>query len=161
MRKLEQYFTMLLFLGLSSLPVMRLYAQDKYLQVLQKDGQVMSFNLKEEPKTTYSEGKLIITTTKTKISYPLEQVHRFTYSDGTNGIMSTYSMKVTLSDNGEVLTFDGLRPQTSITLYNIAGQLLSITNSDSSPQVKVSVSDLPTGVYIIKVNGVSYKISKR
>ena len=50
MRKLEQYFTMLLILGLSSLPVMRLYAQDKYLQVLQKDGQVMSFNLKEEPK---------------------------------------------------------------------------------------------------------------
>lgn len=49
------------------------------LQVWMSDDQVVTISLDEEPKTTYSDGKLIITTSKTAVTYPLEDVRKFTY----------------------------------------------------------------------------------
>jgi hypothetical protein len=63
--------------------------------------------------------------------------------------------------DGETLTFTNLRPSTTIQLYNVAGQLLSIVRSDEQNKATVSVSRLPIGVYVVKVNGVTYKITKR
>ena len=51
------------------------------LQVLLSDGQVVSIDLNEEPRTTYRDGNLVITSTKNTMTYPLEQVKRFTYTN--------------------------------------------------------------------------------
>jgi len=54
-------------------------ADDMVLQVLLSDGQVVSINLNEEPRTTYQDGNLVITSTRNTVTYPLEKVRRFTY----------------------------------------------------------------------------------
>ena len=49
------------------------------LQVWQADGKVFTYALDEEPVTTYADGNLVIKTSKTTITYPLEDVRKFTY----------------------------------------------------------------------------------
>ena len=117
-------------------------ADDMVLQIWQSDGQVVSISLNEEPKTTYVDGKLVITTTKTTITYPLEKVRRYTYTS-TEGISSPEAMKATFSDDGETLTFTGLKPNTTLYLYNVAGQLLRKIDSAQRSKATVSVSGLP------------------
>ena len=136
-------------------------ADDKVLQVLLSDGQVVSINLNEEPRTTYKDGNLVITTTKNTISYPLEKVKRFTYVSASSGIDTPQQLGVAFSKDGETLTFTGLKPHTKVTLYNVAGQLLKTIDSKDSKKVVVSASQFPFGVYVVKVNGGTYKIMKR
>ena len=68
-------------------------ADEKVLQIWQSDGQVMNINLNEEPKTTYADGNLVITTNKTTITFPLEKVKKYTYTTLADGISTIPTMK--------------------------------------------------------------------
>ena len=54
-------------------------AVEAKLQVWRADGEVVTFDLDEEPVTTYADGNLVIKTSKKTITYPLEKVWKFTY----------------------------------------------------------------------------------
>ena len=54
-------------------------AVEAKLQVWRADGEVITFDLDEEPVTTYADGNLVIKTSKKTITYPLEKVKKFTY----------------------------------------------------------------------------------
>lgn len=135
-------------------------ADDMVLQVWQSDGKVLNINLNEEPVTTYADGKLIITTTKTTVTFPLEQVVKYTYTSAT-GISSPAAMSSVVSADGETVTFTGLKPGTVVSLYSVAGQLLTTVTATGQSKTTVSVSRFPVGVYVVKANGVTYKITKR
>lgn len=136
-------------------------ADDRVLQVWQSDGQVVTISLNEEPRTTYRDGNLVITTTRTVITYPLEKVKRFTYASVADGITSPKTMTAAFSKDGETLTLTGLKPGTAIMMYNVAGQLLRKIDSGDRSKISVTASDLPTGVYVVKANDVTYKITKQ
>lgn len=136
-------------------------ADDQVLQVWLSDGQVQTIKLDEQPVTKYADGNLVITTTRTSITYPLEQVRKYTYTTQADGITNTKSIGVTYSADGETLTFSNLKPQTDIAVYNVSGQLLRKQTSSGSGDAIVSCSHMPVGVYVVKVNGATYKISKR
>lgn len=136
-------------------------AEDRVLKVLQTDGQVTTISLNDEPRTTYADGNLVITTSQTTITYPLEKVRRYTYESLATGISTKPSLKTEMSQNGEALTFTGLKSGETIMLYNTAGQILRRINSEKEGATTVSVADLPAGVYVVKLNDVTYKITKR
>ena len=135
-------------------------ADDMVLQVLLSDGQVVSINLNEEPRTTYQDGNLVITSSKNTVTYPLEKVRRFTYVTAT-GIDTPKMLGASFSNDGETLTFNGLKPHTKIYLYNVAGQLLKTIDNGDQSQIIISASHMPFGVYVVKVNGGTFKITKR
>ena len=153
MKKLLFFLTLTLSCSLAK-------ADDMILQILQSDGQVVNIDLKDEPKTTYENGNLIITTTKTTITYPLEKVKRYTYVSAL-GISSPNVVGVSFSQDGETLTFKGLKPTTKIMLYSTSGQVLRTIKPNNSDKIAVSISQYPAGVYLVKVNDVTYKITKR
>ena len=135
-------------------------ADDTVLQVWFSDGQVISINLNDNPKTTYKDGNLLIQTDNNSVTYPLEKVKRYTYTTST-GIETPTKMGVSFSSDGESLTFTGLKPHTPIFLYNVVGVLLKTMDSGDQNKTIISVSHLPVGVYLVKVNGGTYKIIKR
>ena len=135
-------------------------SEDMILQIWLSDENVVSINLNEQPVTTYSEGNLPITTTKTVITYPLEKVAKYTYVSA-EGIDSLEGMKSQFSQDGETLTFTGLNPGTEIALYSSAGMVMQKVKAENQHKTTVSVSDLPPGVYLVKVNEITYKITKR
>lgn len=136
-------------------------ADDRVLQVWHTDGQIVNISLNEEPVTTYSDGNLVIKTTKNTISYPLEKIKKYTYTTVADGITAPRTMKAAFSKDGETLTFTDVRPNTKIVLYNVAGQLLRVIDSGKDGKATVSISGFPVGVYVVKANGGTYKITKR
>lgn len=136
-------------------------AEGLMLQIWQTDGQVVTIALSDEPVTTYADGKLIVQTKKTTITYPLEKVKRYTYGSEIDGISLPGAVKAEFSNNGETLTFTGLKPNTNIWVYTAAGQVARKLNSGKNSKVAVSVSNLPTGVYVVKINDITYKMTKR
>ena len=58
---------------------MAVHAVEAKLQVWQADGEVVTFDLDEEPVTTYADGNLVIKTSTRIITYPLEKVWKYTY----------------------------------------------------------------------------------
>ena len=135
-------------------------ADDMILQIWQSDGKVVNIDLNEQPVATYLDGNLIITTTKTTITYPLEKVVKFTYVSA-EGIESIDAMNTKFSQDGETLTFSGLAQGTEIAVYASSGQMMRKTKVGSQSKTIISVSDLPLGVYLVKVNSFTYKITKR
>ena len=136
-------------------------ADDMKLFVWFSNGSVMSINLFESPKTTYKDGNLVITMMKNSVTYPLEKVRRFTYGYSSVGIDTPEKMDVAFSSDGETLTFTGLKPHTLVSLYNVAGVLLQTIDSGNQNKTVISASHLPVGVYVVKVDGGTYKIMKR
>lgn len=61
-------------------------AQAQRLVIWQKDGSKFSYNLDEEPMTTFTATNLVITTKTTTISYPLSTIHRYTYEGVPSGV---------------------------------------------------------------------------
>ena len=136
-------------------------ADNKVLQIWKTDGQVLTISLADEPRTTYCDGNLTITSAKGIVTLPLEKVRRYTYESEASGIDEVKIVRSSFSKDGETLTLTGLKPHTTIYLYNVAGQLLRTIDSGDQPKVVVSVSRLPYGVYVVKANDVTYKITKR
>ena len=164
MKKQKRHWFAIVMLLIAIMVLSVAKATDRLLQIWQVDGKIVTINLNDEPVTTYVDGNLVITTTKVTITYPLEQVTRYTYiedeavseGDGVpNGIRS-----VLLGDN-ESLIFKGLKSNTEIRLYSTSGRLVQALKANDGNDVAVSISQLPVGVYLVKVNGVTYKISKR
>lgn len=137
------------------------HAANRALKVWQADGQVLVINLSDEPRTTYSNGNLMITSKQSSVTLPLERVRRYTYVDVANGIDELKDVRAAISKNGETLTLTGLKSGTEVMLYNTAGQLLRHLTADGQSSLIVSVATLPTGVYVVKVKDVTYKITKR
>lgn len=139
-----------------------LMAEDgnQVLQIWQTDGQVVTLDLKDEPRTTYNNGSLVITTKKSTVTYPLEKVRKYTYASVADGITSP-TMKASFSKDGETLTFTGLKPQASVVLYTASGQQLRKKVAAQNGRAVISVSGLPVGVYVVKANDVTYKMTKR
>ena len=135
-------------------------ADDMLLQIWQSDGNVVTIDLNEQPVTRYADGNLIITTTKTTITYPLEKVVKFTYISA-DGISSIEGMRSKFSQDGETLFFSGLTQGTEIALYSSSGLIMRKVKTGPLAETTVSVSDLPPGVYLVKVNSFTYKITKR
>ena len=117
-------------------------ADDLILQVWQSDGKVVNIDLNEQPVTTYSDGNLIITTTKTVIIYPLEKVTKYTYVTA-DGISNLESMRTMFSQDGETLIFTGLEQGTEIAVYASSGQIMHRTKASPQAKTTVPVSDLP------------------
>ena len=137
------------------------HAANRALKVWQADGQVLVINLSDEPRTTYSNGNLMITSKQSSVTLPLERVRRYTYVDVANGIDELKDVRAAISKNGETLTLTGLKSGTEVMLYNTAGQLLRHLTADGQSPLIVSVATLPTGVYVVKVKDITYKITKR
>ena len=155
--RIMKKFLFLLILFVFAISAM---ADDLILQIWQSDGKVVTIDLNEQPVTRYSDGNLIITTTKSTISYPLEKVAKYTYALA-DGISTIEGMRTKFSQDGETITFFGLKQGTEITVYSPSGQIIRKTKAGAQSETIVSVSNLIPGVYIVKANGVTYKITKR
>ena len=131
---------------------------DQVLQIVKADGQTHTINLNQEPVTTYQDGNLVITTINATISYPLEVVRKFVFISGTEDIQNIKGDKFEISKDGRFLTLSGLKSDTDAYLYSINGMLMERIHVTSSTSISINLESYPIGVYMIKVDGATYKI---
>ena len=136
-------------------------AKSQTLVIWQKDGSKLYYSLDDLPKTTFTTDDLVITTNNATISYPLSKIQRYTYEKGSLGINNIKADGVVISHHHDVITIPGLPKGKLIQIYSIDGKLLLSKQSDGSSRQVLSLSQFPTGVYMIKAETVNYKFMKR
>ena len=137
-------------------------AQTQRLVVWHKDGQKTYYDLAENPKTTFSGTDIVITTSSITINYPLDQILRYTYELQTSGIeIVNHTKPVRVSQNSNEIVFENLKENTRIQVFSLDGKQLSAQMADGQRTLTVSLASYPAGVYIVKANGATYKMTKK
>ena len=133
------------------------------LVVWQKSGEKVYFELAEEPETTFEDGKLVITTTKTTVFYQLQNVLRYTYEGPMTGIDSPKLKpgEVIFRQGEDRMAFEGLPDGLKLEVYSLDGKLLNTQTAQRGQQTVVSLAVYPTGTYIVKAGDATYKFLKR
>ena len=116
--------------------------------------------LNEEPTINFSGNNNVVTTATTEHTYPMEAVNYFNYetSDATaiEGVTSNG-----MSMQGDRIAFSGLPAGSAVFLYGAGGQLYMKTEADADGNAAIDLTSLMRGVYIVKANNVTTKITKK
>ena len=159
---MDKHLLKILFASLLFIAGYNEYALSQQLVVWMKNGEKVYYNLKEYPKTTFSGSNVVITTNTMEVAYPLEQVLRYTYENLASDIEALLTDKeVYVSREGDVITFQNLHSAQPIQVFSIDGKLLETHSVNDKQSTSLSLNAYPTGVYIVKVNGTTYKMMKR
>ena len=136
---------------------------DSCLVVWHKDGSKVSFNLNETPKITYSGDKVIIQSS-TAVEYDFRAIRKMTYSmnDALTGIrtLSVDGDKPFIKQ-GQTLTFMPADKDMNVRIVTLSGMVLNNFVVRRGQPVSLSLVSSSAKVYLIQVNGVTYKISSR
>ncbi len=87
---------------------------------------------------------------------------RFTYEKSSSTrITNLENGETSFKLDGELLLFPSLKANSTIAIYSTNGTLVFKQTVRQNGEYAFSVSNLNTGVYIVNVNDLSYKIIKR
>lgn len=132
------------------------------LIVWAKDGTQVAYALAEKPKVTFTENDLVITANGVEVNYNLENMARFTYGNNTSTtITNLQTDESTFTLNGESLLFPALKANSTVSVYSLNGTLVFKKTVRQNGEYAFPLSNLNTGVYMVNVNGLTYKIVKR
>lgn len=160
LRHMSRLLASAAFFILTSVPTM---AQDagQRLVVWLKSGEKVYYQLTDEPKTTFTDGKLSITSSTVNVTYDLPEVIRYTYDGAVTKIDAPKTGRMGFRQNDEVMILDFIPAGTKISIYNTQGILIKSITADGSAETPLSFSAMPSGVYIINVGDHSLKFTKR
>lgn len=155
--KIKLLLLLLLLMG-STTPLLAQTA----LIVHQKSGEVVYYSFSEQPKVTYLGTNLVITTSKTKVEYPLANLLKFSFGDMANsvGAVASESKTEVRLDNGAIAV-TGAKPSSVLAIYNTNGMLINSHIVDENGNAYIFISNLTKGIYIIKSDNITFKFIKK
>lgn len=153
-------FKLLLMLSLFIGCATSLLAQTALIVHL-KSGEVVYYSFSEQPKVTYSGTDLLLTTTKTKVEYPLANLQKFTFGDMANGIGDVLINKAEMKLENGAIVVTNAKPSSVVSIYNASGMLAKSHVVDENGNAYISSSNLKEGIYIIKSDNVTFKFIKK
>lgn len=132
------------------------------LVVWAKDGMKVAYALAEKPKVTFTETDLVITAKGIEVNYSLENMARFTYeSNDETAITNLQTDESPFKLTGESLLFPALKANSTVSVYSLNGTLVFKKTICQNGEYFFPLSKLNAGVYMVNVNGLTYKIVKR
>ena len=133
-------------------------ATDDALNLTMKNGTVHSFLLAEKPVITMDNGKLNVATDNATATYNLYDVSQYTFGNPTaiKGVGTSDS----ISRNGDDILFGGVDAK-KVSVCTLDGSCVNAIVSSTANGTIVSLSNLPSGVYIVKADNVAIKINKK
>lgn len=153
---MKRFFILIPFLLIVSIAS----ADDQCLMIWMTDGSAKAIALSNEPVTTFSDGNMVVKTSKSTITFPLSIIDKYTYEYMPDDVAAPKTEKINFSSDGNAITFKGLKEGTEIKVYSTSGVLVKLQTAMHSPAT-ITLNDLPNGVYAVKVDGITYSIMKR
>lgn len=149
-----------LFLGLSLIAKAENIPSN--LVVWAKNGTKVAYALAEKPKVTFTGTDLVITTNGVEVNYPLENLACFTYEENTSSVINNLQTdESAFRLNGESLLFPSLKANSTVLVYSLNGTIVFHKTIRQNGEYVFLLSNLNAGVYMVNVNGLTYKIVKR
>ena len=127
------------------------------------NGKTTEISLNKKPRVTFSADKVLIKGAGINFEYSANDIVKFTYKkeDVVNDIDAPNN-EVNFFRGEEHIVFNGIKSTDEVALYKLNGSRVPVqlTHSDDN-KVTLSLSGIPSGIYILKVNGKTTKITKQ
>jgi len=131
------------------------------LVIWAKDGTKVAYALVEKPKITFTEREMVVNTNNIEVNYDLESLLRFTYGNEVTTNITDLKSDDTFRFRDEALVFPALSANSTISVYSLNGSLVFKKTVPTAGEYAFPLSNLNAGMYLVKVNGLTYKIIKR
>lgn len=161
MKQLKHFLAALLLIG----PALSAWAQTAapQLVVWQKNGEKVYYLLSDQPETTFEDGLLVISTQSgTTVNYQLKNVLRYTYENVATGVdLLPSERSIEVSRDGDAVTYRNLPEGATVSLYSANGMLIEQQTACDGQPLTISVSQRPSGVYIVKAGKETIKLLRK
>jgi len=132
------------------------------LIVQMKNGSENAFFLKDKPKVTFEGSNLKVSASTGDVCFALADVLRFTYAKKSpTGISEQVEDRTGVAFEGDVLVISQLKANAVASIYTLDGKLIWQLKPQRTGTYRINLSELPSGLYIVKADNVTYKITKR
>ena len=132
-------------------------AEDKSLIITFSDNTTQTFVLSALPQITMANNKMTISAGSTTAEYDLYKIKTFTFS-GTTEIKDIENNSSIIAE-GDKIIIEGANA--NVRIFSIDGKPATIKTINTSNSTVIDISSLNSGVYIIKANDKTVKISKQ
>lgn len=135
-----------------------------YVLSMFTDEGVSSFLLSEHPSVDKEGDYIIVSTSSTEVEVLEDAVHSFSINVADDAITSVdhvVNKGGVMTQEVNMITFDGFVPHSQVTLYSLGGQVVNLYYITNDGTLVISIESLSSGVYIIKTINVTYKIIKK
>ena len=117
--------------------------------------------LEETPTISFQGDQIVVEASSGDVSFNMQAVTFFNYeTQDATGIEEEISQEG-MQMNGDRLAFNGLPAGCPIYIYGVGGQLYLKMTADADGSAVVDLTSLNKGVYIVKANEISTKITKK
>jgi hypothetical protein len=132
-------------------------AEDKSLIITFSDNTTQTFVLAALPQITMSNNKMTISAGSTTAEYDLYKIKTFTFS-GTTEIKDIENNSSIIAE-GDKIIIEGANA--NVRIFSVDGKTATLKTTNLSSPTIIDISSLGRGVYIIKANDKTLKISKK
>lgn len=159
---MNQYFVRLLLsiILVTLVSLIEAKAQDNTIEILFWDNEPIVLEMKDKPSVHFKGEAVEIDNGQYCFTYPFRSMRSIMFKNiFQSDVFENYTgCRILIRDDYLWCDFSGGKIDVSI--YNVSGNLISRHHSDSE-SVIVSLEDFSSGLYIISINGKSYKIIKK
>lgn len=125
-------------------------------------GKRTEYALTETPKLTYNDNTVTLTTTKGSVEFTATDIVKVVLTDiRATSIDAVETEQRSFQLSNDEVRMSGLAADEIVKLYNVGGKLLSTWRAASSGELIIKLSDLKQGIYIIKANQQSLKVTRK
>lgn len=132
-------------------------AEDKSLIITFNDNTTQTFVLSTLPQITMANNKMTILAGATTAEYDLYKIKTFIFSGTTN--IRNIEDNSEIKKEGNKIIIEGTNA--NVRIFSIDGKSTTIKTTNTSNSTVIDISSLNSGVYIIKANDKTVKISKQ
>ena len=123
------------------------------------DGTTTDVQLYLKPRIQFQNDRVLITSSVLDMDYPKDNILRFSYRGVTTGIETVKNKADFSRENGQ-LVFHGIRQSDKVAVYNASGIRVPVAITRQGDDVTLPLSAIPSGVYVLSVNGQTSKFTK-
>jgi hypothetical protein len=128
-----------------------------------KDGSKVAIPVSDYPSVHFYDDCIDVWSDKMDLTYSIEQIAKFTYEDiddaGIKNIENDEAISFKI--DGEMILFSLLRAGSTISINSLSGTFVFKRTIQTAGVYSFPLSHLDKGVYLVSVNGLTYKIIKK
>lgn len=127
-------------------------------------GEKLEYRLADHPKMVFDGQTVELTADGISLSYTPSEIAKVTIGevdDVSSGIKEMESSSGEISVNSGFVRFSGFLPNEPVRVYSMDGIIRATYHTLSDGSLVVPLSNLPSGISIIKVNKETIKITRR
>lgn len=131
----------------------------KVLVITTHDGLETTYYLRKYPKVTMDDDELVVKASNATVRFPLTQIKKLSYKI-TDPIPTQVDINAPWRMTNEAVVFNDLPENATVNVYTIDGKRVGSYQATSGSYA-LSLNTFSPGIYIINVNGLTFKIYKR